>query len=701
VKTRKHIEIFTREAEEHLQVLRQGILVLEKEGFSAQIVNKLLRSAHTLKGSARMLDLGMCSRVAHQMEDLLRGLERRVRPLSPGLTDLLLVATDALEALAAQAHSGGEVTVNVDAVIEGLRTGVLPERTLIEPSSPAAAEKGEMETVRSSVARLDQLVNLIGEMLIVRSAFEERGRQMQRLAGRMEGFLQQLRKMEKYRQLKGILDDFVRLSLDLERDFVSLNYLTEELHSEAMELRMLPLSTITADLAHMVRGLARDQGKEIDLIIRGEEVELDRVMLEAVKPMLLHILNNAVDHGIETPGERGRAGKPLAGKIELAARYEGGFVRVLVRDDGRGIDPEAIRQAAVERRIMSVEEARTLSDEEAVYLILRPGFSTREMITDVSGRGVGMDVVKANIDQVKGNLVIHSTPGGGTEILLLFPLTLAVVMGLIVGCESETYAIPLHYVSEILRLTEKDILTEGGKEVVRVRGVTLPLLALGEILGVPHYQAISIKGRITALVLNFREQQVACLISRSLGVQELVVKAMGKQLKSVRFFSGATILGDGSPALILSVPDIFSASLIGRGTHLRQEFEVAKVQAGKGRILVVDDSITTRTMEKNILETQGYEVAVAVSGPDALDKLADTDFDLIVSDVEMPGMTGFELTRRLREIDRTRDVPVVIVTSWASDEDKRKGIEAGAQAYIVKGSFDQGTLLGTVEALIG
>jgi len=313
-----------------------------------------------------------------------------------------------------------------------------------------------------------------------------------------------------------------------------------------------------------------------------------------------------------------------------------------------------------------------------------------------------MDVVKANIDRVKGNLVIHSVPGKGTEMVLLLPLTLAVISSLIVDCEGETYAIPLHYVSEILRLSEKAILVEGGREVVRVRGTTLPLFAMREILGLSRQQTIP--GRVTALVLNFREQQLACLVSRSLGVQELVVKGMGKQLKSVEFFSGATILGDGSPALILSVPDLFSASLAGGlGTRLRQEFEGARTQAKKGRILVVDDSITTRTMEKNILETHGYEVTIAISGPDALGKIAATehDFDLVVSDVEMPGMTGFELTKKLREMERTKETPVIIVTSLASDADKRKGIEAGAQAYIVKGSFDQGTLLRTVETLIG
>lgn len=701
MKTSKYIEIFAREAEEHLQLLRQGILALEQDGFSPERVHDILRSAHTLKGSARMLDLGELARVAHHLEGLLKELEDGARTLSPDLVDLLLVGTDALEALIAQAHSGGEIAVNVEAVIEGLATGVLPEVVAIPPPSPAEEPKGAAETVRTSVARLDRMVNLLGEMLIARRMFEDKSVQLGRLSGRLEAFLRRLEKAENYRLLKEIVNDLSRLGLDLERDTLNLNYLAEEVHSEAMELRMLPLSTITEDMQRTVRGLARDQGKEIQLTIRGDEVELDRMMLEAIKPMLLHLLRNAVDHGIEAPEERQRAGKPAAGGIELSARYEGGFVRMSLRDDGRGIDPAQVRQLAVERGLVSTEEAASLTDEEAVYLILRPGFTTREFITDVSGRGVGMDVVKTNINRVKGNLVIHSVPGQGTEMLLHFPLTLAVIMGLLVDCEGETYAVPLHYVSEVLRLTERDILTEGGREVVRVRGTTLPLFSLREVLGLPERPASAAGDRVTALVLNFREQRLACLVSRSLGSQELVVKGMGGQLKSVEFFSGATILGGGAPALILSIPDLFGAGLAGRGTQLRQAFAATQVQLHKGRILVVDDSITTRTMEKNILETQGYEVTVAISGEEALATVAAADFDLVVSDVQMPGISGFELTRRLREMDRYREVPVIIVTSLASDEDRRKGIEVGAQAYIVKGSFDQGTLLDTVQALIG
>jgi chemotaxis protein histidine kinase CheA len=703
VKNKKYLDIFAREAEEHLQALRQGSLTLEKDGFSPGLVHELLRSAHTLKGSARMLDLQTLGRVAHSLEDLFKEVEEGTREVTSGLVDLLLVATDALEALIAQAHSGGEIEVNVDLVLEGLASGVLPEvpASREEPVVTPQREAPERDTVRTSVARLDQMVNLLGELLISRRVLEERNRQLATGLVRLEAFLRRLQKEENHLLLRTIINDLGRVAVALEADTQELSYLAEELHGEAMELRMLPLGTITDDLGRMVRTLGRELDKELQLVISGEDVELDRMMLEALRPMLLHMLRNAVDHGLEEPAARRAAGKPESGRITLAASTEGGFVHLRLSDDGRGIDPRVIRKVAVDRGLLDAAEAAGLSDEEAIYLILRPGFSTRDFITDLSGRGVGMDVVKAQIDRVKGNLVIHSQPGQGTDMFLKLPLTMAVVTGLVVECEEEIYALPLHYVSEIVRLAEQDVLIEAGQEVIRVRGKTLPLLALPELLGVPRQTRIPVPGRITALVLNYREQQLACLVTRTLNVQELVVKNMGQQLKSVRFCTGATILGNGLPALILSVPDLFGAGLIGRGPRLREEFAAQQAARLKGRVLVVDDSITTRTMEKNILETHGYQVTVAVCGEDALARLAVQEFDLMVSDVEMPGMNGFELTARVRQMETTSDLPVIIVTSLASDADRRRGIEVGAQAYIVKGDFDQGTLLDTVETLIG
>jgi len=695
VDVRRYIEVFSREAEEHLQCLRDGLLRLEKDGFAAPLVHEILRSAHTIKGSAGLLDMGKVVQVAHRMEDILKEVEEETRPLDSELIDILLMGADTLEALVAEAVAGEADQLDIAAVMEALREGRLGARPT-PVATPGKAEKQERgDMVRASVARLDQIGNLVGELVIQRRFLEERTRQTIQLHKRQENFLRYLRKTENLKTAKGIADDLRSLSIEMDRDLLNLTYLSRELQQGTMELRMLPLGTITGELVRMVRDLARELGKEATLEVVGEEVELDRSMLETAKPMLLHLLRNSVDHGIETPEDRRKAGKPAAGKIQLTARYERGFVQLLLRDDGRGIDPNAVRRVAAERRVMTAAEAEMLTDREAVYLILRPGFTTREFITDVSGRGIGMDVVKDSIDRVKGNLTIESVPGRGTDMHLQLPLSLAVITGLVFECENQIYAIPLNYVAEVLRLSAADILLEGGREVVRAAGTTLPLFSLAEVFG----QSAAAVRRMTALALHFQGRQAAFLVSRSLGVQELVVRGLGSQLKRVEFVSGATILGDGSPALILSVADLFGEGALGAGS--RHKAQAAPSVGKSGRILVVDDSITTRTMERNILEARGYQVTVAVSGPDALDKLAANAYDLIVSDVEMPGMTGFELTREVRRNERTRAIPVIIVTSLAADEDRRQGMEVGAQAYIVKGGFDQGVLLETVETLIG
>jgi two-component system chemotaxis sensor kinase CheA len=699
----KYVEIFAREAEEHLQILRKGLLSMEKDGAGDEQLNQLLRSAHTLKGSAKMVDLLELSNVAHRMEDLFKELQGGAREMSSSVVDLMLVATDAIEALLAQASAGGVLSVNVAPILEALQSGALPEQALSATPRADYAGVERRRSVRASVERLDELANRMGEILLSRQALAERRRQMLALLPQMDAFLGRLRKADNYRLMKEIRTTFLRITSDLEQDAVQLGYQAEDLYQRTMELRLLPLATITEDFERSLRDLARAIGKEIDFTVTGKEVELDRTVLDLIKPMLLHVLNNAVDHGIELPQVRLQAGKPSFGQISLAAQYEGSFVQIVVRDDGQGIDPAKVRAAAVKQGLLRADEAARLSDEAALYLVLQPGFSTREFITDVSGRGVGLDVVKSNLDQVKGNLVISSTIGQGTELRLRVPSSLAQFTGLLVEAAGETHVIPQQYIVEILRLAAEEVRSELGREVVRIRERTIPLVSLARLLtGEPRNPEEDLaEGRVSVVVLTFRDQLLGCLVDRVIGLQDVVVKGLGSQLKSLNYISGATLLGAGIPSLIISVADLFGARESTEGTRLREAHAARKAKSRRGRVLVVDDSITTRTMEKNILETHGYDVTVAVSGFDALEKLAGNRFDLMVSDVEMPEMTGFELTKKVRAQEATRDMPVIIVTSLATADDRRRGMEAGAQAYIVKGTFDQGTLLDTVEAMIG
>jgi two-component system chemotaxis sensor kinase CheA len=552
--------------------------------------------------------------------------------------------------------------------------------------------------VRASVERLDQLVNRMGEILLSKKAMNARQQQMTNLLHQLDSTLAHHQAGHDNHSLKALRVNMVSLISNFEQDRLQFGYQAEDVYRRTMELRLLPLATITDDFDRSLRNLARNLKKEINFTVQGQDVELDRNMLDIVKPILLHVLNNAVDHGIEDPDIRVRSGKPKAGQVFLKAQYEGSFIQISLRDDGRGLDPEKIRSMAVKRGVLSVEAAASMSDEAVIYLVFEPGFSTREFITDVSGRGVGLDVVKSNLDRIKGNLSLHSEFGVGTELLLRLPLSMAIFTGLMVECCDETFVFPQHYISEILRVSPREILEEMGREVIRLRGSSIPLCSLAQFL--EQDQVSKVAEQLTVLILSFREQKMGLLVDRTLDLQEVVVKDLGCQLKSIEYFSGSTILGDGTPALIVSIADLFAASHGRQALHLRRTYENEQKMAKRGRVLVVDDSITTRTMEKNILETNNYEVVVAVSGFEAIEKLNAGSFDLIVSDVEMPGMNGFELTKIIRQREDTRDLPVIIVSSLSSDDHRRQGMEAGAQAYIVKGSFKQGVLLDTVETLI-
>ncbi|HEY6838775.1 MAG TPA: hybrid sensor histidine kinase/response regulator [Geobacteraceae bacterium] len=683
--TSKYLDIFIKEAEEHLTALQKGLLLLEKDSANTVLIHDLLRNAHTLKGSARMLGFEGISAIAHRMEDFLKEMEEGARAVESVGIDMLLQGTDAITRMTTALVKNEESPVDVERFIEAFDRGESPMAAVKEGQQEEEEVLGD--TVRARVKTLDSLVNFIGELIINKKRFEDKSASLKALCQQGGATLP-----------VSAVRDFQR---GLEEDVLYLNYLIQELYGEAMSLRMLPLKTITEGFRRLVRDLAKQQGKEIEFEVVGGGIEVDRVLLEMLKPMFLHIITNAVDHGIESPEERTVNGKPAQGTIRIVARHEGNSVWIVIRDDGRGMNPAKIKEVALRRGVIEREEADALPDDEVLYLTLRPGFSTSDIVTDISGRGVGMDVVKKNAERVKGNLLLRSEAGAFTEITLQLPLTLSVIDALLIGCAGESYAIPLSYVQETIKIRSEDIQTVGGKEVVSVRGVTTPLISLARILGLPEREKMLESGKIPAIVLKLRDHCLACTVDGIMESSEIVVKGLGGQLRSVRYVFGATILGDGSPALILNAPDIFAGAEGGEETGLRKALEAREAARLRGSILVVDDSITTRTMERSILVANGYQVEIAVSGEDALEKVASDRFDHVISDVEMPGINGFELTKRLRSFEEYRDVPVIIVSSLSRDEDKRKAIEAGAQAYIVKGTFDQGALLDTVEALIG
>jgi len=680
----KYLQIFCREAEEHLASLQSGLLVLERNPSRADLLHELLRNAHTLKGSARMVGLSDISAITHVMEEQLQGMEAGSRTVDAAGIDLLLKGTDAVALITAALSRGEAPGLDVERFVAQYERGELGQVTL--DHAPETPPEQLSDTVRASVKTLDAMVNLVGEMIINRKRLEAKLSTLKEIAQAMD---------------PGAAAPLMDFRRELEEDVLYLDYLIAELQGKTMGLRMLPLKSISEGFDRLVRDLSQKLGKEVRLELIGTSIEMDRVLLEGLKPMLIHLLTNAVCHGIEAPKERSAAGKSREGVIRITARHEGESVVLEIRDDGGGMDPARIKATALARGVIDSREALELRDEDALYLTLRPGFSTAETVTEVSGRGVGMDVVRKNMDRVKGNLTLKSELGSFCEIVLRLPLTLSVLGALIVQSGAETFAVPLGHVQEILKIRDPDITTLGGREVIKVRGATTPLLSLARLLGLPERQGREQPSKISVLVLKLCDQRIACTVDAHLGNTEVVVKGLGGQFKNVKFLFGATILGDGNPALILNVPDLFAASADSGQPSLRRARGEESAANSRGRVLVVDDSITTRTMERSILVTHGYRVETAVSGEDALDQALAGRFDLVISDVEMPGINGFQLTRNLRALEAYRATPIIVVSSLSRDEDKRQALEAGAQAYIMKGAFDQGLLLETVEMLIG
>lgn len=470
------------------------------------------------------------------------------------------------------------------------------------------------------------------------------------------------------------------LSQDVSDTLGAGGRLLGELRDMAFSMRLLPISAITGPLPRAVRDLARAAGKEVEFVISGADTELDRVILESLSEPLSHLLRNAIVHGIETPADRERASKPARGRVELRAVPRGSMVEIVIADDGRGVSPEAIEAAGRE--------------ESLAGLLTKPGYSTAREVTDLAGRGVGLDAVKAYVNALGGNLSIWSQPGHGMDVVLLLPLGLALTQVLLFERGGEVYGVPLTAVEEVVMVAKT--FTLQGQHALEVRGRSLPVTDVAAILGMG---APPLADASPAIVVSAGGRRVITTCDALLGAGEVVVKPLGPVLTDLADYIGAAVLGDGRIALLVA-----PATLTRRVAPARAatEPEPAPDIAAAPRILVVEDSFSVRELQRSILETAGYPIVTARDGRDALATLdRDSQIALVVTDIEMPGLDGIELTRAIRARAARSSLPVVIVTSHGSDDDRRRGIEAGADAYMTKDSFDQQTLLATVERLVG
>ncbi|RMI27690.1 MAG: hybrid sensor histidine kinase/response regulator [Calditrichaeota bacterium] len=483
-------------------------------------------------------------------------------------------------------------------------------------------------------------------------------------------------------------------------DFHTLQGMVDRLLEDTQKILMLPFSTLTQIFPRLVRDISRSLGKEAELIIQGSEVEMDKRILEELKDPLIHLLRNCLDHGLETPEVRQQRGKPPRGTITVAiSQLDGGKVELLISDDGNGIDVEKVKQAAVRAGTLTEQEAAEMEDRETLMLIFRSQVSTSPIITELSGRGLGMSIVQEKVEALGGSISVETEPGAYTRFRIILPLTLARFRGVLVEVAGQLFVVPSGHVERVLRVFPSQIKTVEHRETITVNGRVLPLVPLAEILELPPHPVDSPEACRPVLVLTSGSTAIAFTVDRILNEQEVLVKSLGRQLLRVRNIGGATVLGSGKAVPILNPLDVLrSAMALSKSGPSRSSAEMERPR--RKRLLVAEDSITTRTLLKHILETAGYEVETAVDGAEALARLKEEHFDALVSDIEMPRMDGFELTAEVRRDARLRELPVVLVTSRSAPEDRERGVEVGADAYIVKSDFDQSNLLQVIEGLL-
>ncbi len=502
---------------------------------------------------------------------------------------------------------------------------------------------------------------------------------------------------EKLKSLKIKLSD---LSKSVKNDLYQHSQMVDGLISEAQKVLMLPAATVLNIFPKMVRDLSRDKGKEIDITITGEDIEIDKRILEEIKNPLIHIVRNSIDHGIEKPDERMRKGKSQTGQINISVLQEtGGKVEIVISDDGAGINIEKVKKAALKNGVITQKQAEELSAEEARMLIFKSSLSTSPIVTDVSGRGLGMSIVQESIQKLGGRLSLQSQPDKGTTFRFLLPVSMATSHGLLAETSGQKFVIPLLNVEKVDRIHKENIKTVENRETIEYFNQAVPLVHLSDVLELHRTAKKEDSKFIPVLVLALAEKRIAFCVDKVLYVQEALVKSLGRQLVRVRNIAGATILGSGELIPILNVADLMQSAInVSAQSIIGPAGE--KKETEHKNILVVEDSFTSRTLLKNILETAGYIVKTAVDGIDGLGLLKTEEFDLVVSDVEMPRMDGFMLTSKIREDKKLAEKPVILVTARDSRQDRERGIDVGANAYIVKSSFDQSNLLDTVQRFI-
>ena len=736
-----HLEaIFRSETDDHCKELNRVFLALEKQPDAAEkerLLGEAFRAAHNFKGAAGAVGLESAAALAHALENILEGARQFGLPFSAPLFDLLYRVVDTL-GLAGNGGRADEPDSNVAELLAELKAlSATPSAPSISDApllgrsdSPAAPPPGlspmpkvtprSSETVRLPATRLDNMLELLGELVLPRIETEEGLKDMAALQADIEAWQRDWRKLRPQlrqiqreelrsapllRFLEGTESRLASLGPALKALHTRLSgatghlaSLTDTLQLDVKQFRMLPFGRLEDGFQRQVRDLARSLGKQARLTVMGADTELDRRVLEEMKDPLTHLLRNALDHGLEAPEMRERLGKPVVGTIRMEACQRGATIVIEVEDDGAGLDASAIRSTAADHHLVADDDLKAMTERDVLRLVFLPGLSTSTDITSVSGRGVGLDVVARNVERLSGRIDLDSLPGRGTRFILTLPLTMTTQRAVVVEAGGALYALPTAALERVLKRSLLGVV--GGRTVLEYEGGAIPVAILTELFGILDQGTRAVGPLSTVLMLvRAGAERVALAVDRLVGEQEVVVKSLGFPLVNVAGVAGATILASGQVVPILNIGDLVRMAAKSQGSPPSGR-ERAEPEPRRQRVLVVDDSLTTRTMERYILEAAGFEVGLAGDGAEAFNLLLEQGCDLLVSDVTMPQLDGISLTEKVRQEPKFRDLPIILVTAMESTEDRERGLQAGADAYIVKSTFDQDRLLRTIRELV-
>lgn len=728
-------EKFVAEAKSRLSRMNGGLVYLEKNPGDAKLEGDILREAHTLKGAARMLGFAKISELSQRFEEALTRRRDRKVLANKDLTDSLFLTLDTLSRLVESLSQPPREPIDVQGVLDRLRLAQVfveepapPAANAAEGGTPSPAAPPPQESApapayvdrgtgtRVDPGQLEAISNLLTNAIAhqqrqveLRERIGELGKFYRRtaanlLAAMQDGIAQGEVSSGFAKRVLPLIDEGKSAFLDVGSNLSELrrreNVVSgalaqnlEDIRSEFMSIRMIPLSPLFDSFQPLVGALARETGKDVEVLVRGGKTEIDRKVAEALAEPLTHVIRNAVDHGVEPPDDREKAGKARKGRIVITATPKKGRVVIEVEDDGRGIDPQEIRETAIRKGLISEKAAYRLDDRELLDFVFRPGFSTAKKMTELSGRGIGMDVVRNTAEKFNGTAEIASTPGKGTRVVMELPFSMAVSRVLLFLSGEQYFAIPVMHSEGVRRFTDRNIVTVEGRKSLRVDDAPVPLVWLNRLMGLPD--AASSPGGYLAIMVRQSQRRLALVVDRVEGETEVVVRDLGKYLGKVQLFMGSTILGTGDVALLLDVYDLVSA--------VRMRPDVAPETVGAGDhpavdadVLVVEESLLVREMQQRVLTSAGYRVDTAPSGKAALEMLARKRFHAVVAGARMPGMDGIELLSQARQADHTRDVPFILVAPPENRADLVRGMAAGAKACVTSDDFTAERLTATI-----